>query len=152
MPRKTNYNEKSLLNLKNPPEILTPEQMRAAQVKGGIVSSQNRKKRKLFSEIIAEIGSRKLSKRKMSENCKKLADMYGIDGDVTADMLVILAQYDKATDKGDTDAARYLRDTSGQSPAQMVRVGTLDAQFADLSQVPDDVLQAELAALDAGDE
>lgn len=151
MAEKHKMNPNSLKNLRTWDEAMTPEQRQAGRRKGGQVSAQNRRKRKLFSEIIAEIGLKNVSKRKMSDSVKALADMYGIEGDITADTLVMLAQYEKAT-HGDTDAARFIRDTSGQNPAQILQIGPFDAQTADLSQMSDsDLLAREQELLTACD-
>lgn len=151
MAKATNFNPKSLENLSPIHTRTTPEQRRENARKGGLASAAKSKEQRLLRDIIREFGAKKVPKRKLSA----IAEKYDVDPEVmeglTNDALMIVAQYMEAA-AGNVDAARFLRDTSGQSPAQMVRVGALDVQSADLSQVPDDVLQAEIAALEAGDE
>lgn len=150
MAGKTNYNQKSLRNLKSPPEMLTHDQLVEAGRKGGLKKAENIAKMRLYRDIINTVGAKKLSKPK----AKALLELCGIDGidpaEITANVAVILQQIRKATDDGDTDAARFLRDTSGQAPTQAVQIGPLDAQSVDMASLSDEQIAAQIAELEDG--
>lgn len=148
MPKAKSFNPKSLQNLSSIQSRITPEQRQAYGRKGGLIAAQNERKRQSLREIIANIGPKKLPKRKLSE----LAEKYGVDVDtiegMSYDVAMAYAQYIKALG-GDTDAARYIRDTSGQAPTQALQIGPLDAQSVDMSTMTDAEISAQIAALDA---
>lgn len=63
--------------------------------------------------------------------------------DYTEAAAVLLAQLNRAR-AGDTEAAKFVRDTSGQRPADQVALGTFDDlpfEQLDLSTLPDSALQ-----------
>jgi hypothetical protein len=70
----------------------------------------------------------------------------GIDDPTGADA-VMLAQYIKAR-RGDTDAARFIRDTAGEKPSQQVEVNLLDKPLdsIDFASLDDAQLEALAAA------
>lgn len=67
---------------------------------------------------------------------------------------VLLAQLRKAL-IGDTEAAKFVRDSSGQKPTESLQVGQLDdipVTEMDLSQLSTDELKEMIANIEAGEE
>lgn len=91
---------------------LTTTQAREIGKLGGKASAEAKKKRKTFKELLNMFGELDI---KDVEARKKLEE-YGISkGLLTHDTAVIIGQYIKA-EKGDTQAATFIRDTKGESP------------------------------------
>lgn len=66
---------------------------------------------------------------------------------------VLLAQLRKAL-VGDTEAAKFVRDSSGQKPTDSLQVGNLDdvpVTELDLSQLSTEELKARIAEIEAGE-
>lgn len=142
-----NYNPKSLANLSPIHTRTTPEQRQENSRKGGLQSAKNSRERRLLSDIIKGFGAKTLPKRKLAA----LAEKYDVDLDtiegLTNDAVMVYAQYIRAFD-GDTDAARFLRDTSGQAPTQAVQIGPLDAGSVDMASLSDEQIAAQIAELE----
>lgn len=119
----------------------TPEQLREQTRKAGIASGVSRRKRKTFRESLLTILAMPVDDPETKEMLKAL----GLDD--TFQTAIDLAQIRKAQ-KGDTDAARMIRDTVGEKPREGLEIGNLaDRPFEtlDLSQMSDAQLR-ELAA------
>ena len=69
---------------------------------------------------------------------KLLADKHN----VTMGEMVLIRQYYKAMEDGDTRAAEFIRDTMGENPKQVVEV-----QRSTISQMTDEEIQEALARL-----
>lgn len=130
-----NYNPKSLENLRQ--GISDSDKAREMQRRSAEVQREKSAKRRLMRELIDEFSAKSVK----SETIDGLKELFGISGSIRADSAVILAQLAKAI-SGDTEAARFLRDTSGQKPAENVQIGPIDAHSADLSQYSDEQLEA----------
>ncbi len=81
--------------------------------KGGIASGEARRKQKAYKEFVELFGELKPNEEEVSLLKKAFPELKEEDIDNTA--VVVGAQYAKAFN-GDTKAAEYLRDTSGQKP------------------------------------
>lgn len=91
---------------------LTTTQAREIGKLGGKASAESKKRKKTFKELLNMFGELDI---KDVEARKKLEE-YGISkGLLTHDTAVIIGQYIKA-EKGDTQAATFIRDTKGESP------------------------------------
>ena len=122
----------------------TPEQRRESARNAGIASGASRRKRKTFRESLLTILSMPVDDPETKEMLKAL----GLDD--TFQTAIDLAQIRKAQ-KGDTDAARMIRDTVGEKPREGLEIGNLaDRPFEtlDLTQMSDAQLR-ELAAMKA---
>ena len=123
----------------------SPEEARAASARGGVKSGESRRKRKTFRESLLTILSMPPDDPEVLQMLEKL----GLDP--TNQTVIDLAQIRKAQ-VGDTDAARFVRDTVGEKPREGLEIGNLaDRPFEtlDLSQLSDAQLR-ELAAAKQG--
>lgn len=119
----------------------TPEERRASAMKAAAASAEVRKQRRLWKDSVEMIMAGKLDE----ERAAAVVDRFSLDckpEDLTQQDQVIAALADKAQ-RGDRDAAAFLRDTAGQAPAQMVKVGNLDGPFEkiDLASLSDEDLR-----------
>lgn len=132
-------------NLLRPTEDRTAEQRRASAIIAGKASGESRRKRKTFRESLLTILSMPPDDPEVLQMLEKL----GLDP--TNQTVIDLAQIRKAQ-VGDTDAARFVRDTVGEKPREGLEIGNLaDRPFEtlDLSQLSDAQLR-ELAAAKQG--
>lgn len=85
--------------------------------KGGKNSVEARRKKKLLKEIIEMFGDLKVE----SENLQKMMKMAGIKDteQMTNDLAMIIGQY-RAAQKGNTNAAVFIRDTKGEKPKDVI--------------------------------
>ena len=124
----------------------TPEQLsanaRKAQIRSTEVQNYKRSLRKA-AQILLWHPLKKVPEE--SEIVLTMRQM-GIDDPTGADA-VMLAQYIKAR-RGDTDAARFIRDTAGEKPSQQVEVNLLDKPLdaIDFAALDDEQLEALAAA------
>ena len=120
---------------------LTEEEKREWHSKGGTASTAKRRQKKTFAETLRAV----LASEYPVEDAKKKLQSMGLDG-TWMDQLS-QAQVDKAS-RGDTEAFRAVRDTSGENPRQAVDVGLTNGPVSgmDLSQLSDDQLRAMIAA------
>ena len=120
---------------------LTPEQRRESARKAGAESARVRTQKKLWRASVENLMAGKLT----DKDAQAIRERFGLEDDVD------LSQQDKVVyavsikaQAGDKDAAQFLRDTAGQSPAQLVKLGNLDDKpFAtlDLGSLSDEDLR-----------
>lgn len=84
--------------------------------KGGKRSGEVRARKKLQREILAEI----LNAAAPAKTVNRLADVLGDAGDVTNEAAILASVVKMARDKGSLQAAVFIRDTLGQSPASKI--------------------------------
>lgn len=114
-------------------EDLTSEQLRDRATKGGIASAKARKERKLMKDTLAVLLSMPLEDGEVSDidGIQSYASTNGKN--ITVQEAIMLAQIRKAM-KGDTKAAEFVRDSSGNKPKDDVAIsGNINNPFADLS-------------------
>lgn len=117
----------------------TPEEWREFARVGGKASGVAAKRRRNMRELARLMLDTELLE---SDNLKAELEARGFDA--TGAGMVLWAQMHKAS-RGDTEAARFLRDTSGQKPAELIGIGdTREALEAldklDMSSLTDDDL------------
>lgn len=114
-------------------EDLTSDELRARATKGGIASGKARREKKAMRETLATLLSMPL-KDGASEDLEKIQSIAALNGkNITVQEAIILAQIKKAI-KGDTRAAEYIRDTSGNKAKEEVAIsGSLNNPFEGLS-------------------
>lgn len=90
----------------------TKDEQRAVAKMGGIASGKVRRERKAMKDTLATLLSMPLKDEAVSnlDEIKSIASMNGKN--ITVQEAIMLAQIKKAV-KGDTRAAEYIRDTSG---------------------------------------
>lgn len=116
---------------------MTPERRREAQSKGGKVSAAKNRRRKNMQEIAAQVLSMNLEGADEIREALKVGGM--VDADLNYAAGIVMVQTQKAM-HGDTKAAEFVRDTSGQKPVDGLMVGNLDNRpfetinFAELSE------------------
>lgn len=115
--------------------VRTEEESHAISVAGGIAAGQAKRRRKAMREIARTMLDTEL--RANDELRKELGER-GFK-DYTEAAAVLLGQLNRAR-AGDTDAAKFLRDTSGERPADQVAIGSFDDlpfESIDLSELSD---------------
>lgn len=136
MPSGGNHNPNRAANLAQ--NNMTPEELRAHLSAAGKKCGEVRRKKRAMRDLARDILDMKLKdKDEISAELKTR----GIEQTEAA--AVLLAQLQRAR-AGDTEAARFLRDTSGQKPVDNVAIGNLDEKpFAtlDLASLTDDQLK-----------
>lgn len=92
--------------------VPTSKEAREFGARGGIASAKSRREKKAMRETLAALLSMPLKSGKATdvEDIKNLASVKGKN--ITVQEAIMLAQIQKAL-KGDTKAAEYIRDTSG---------------------------------------
>lgn len=116
---------------------MTPERRREAQSKGGKVAAAKNRRRKNMQEIAAQVLSMNLEGADEIREALKVGGM--VDADLNYAAGIVMVQTQKAM-HGDTKAAEFVRDTSGQKPVDGLMVGNLDNRpfetinFAELSE------------------
>ena len=117
---------------------LTPEEEYARNAAGGRAAAEARRRRKAMREVARAMLETELCAN--DELAKELEDR-GFR-DYTEAAAVLLAQLNRAR-AGDTEAAKFLRDTSGQRPADQVAIGSFDDlpfESLNLSELSDEAL------------
>lgn len=102
-------------------EDLTSEQLRERAKKGGIASGKARRDRKAMKDTLAALLSMPLKDGKAADvdTIKNLAALKGKN--ITVQEAIMLAQIQKAM-KGDTRAAEFVRDSSGNKPVDDISI------------------------------
>jgi hypothetical protein len=119
----------------------SPDEARANGEKGGKASGVSRRRRKTFAEGLKEILAMDVDDPKVLEALKTL----GLAG--TFQDAINLQQIRQSI-KGDTESARFVRDTVGEKPREGLEIGNLDDkpfESLDLTKLSDEQLR-ELAA------
>ena len=137
--------EKSLSNLR-PVQFtkdLTPEERTQNARKAGTASGKKRHERKLLRDIASDLMAADFSA--VADSDEKLKQMLNLLGNTspTGGDLMILSAMIKGI-RGDVEALRFIRDTSGQRPADVsaVTVSRGDLDGVDLRTVStEDLLQ-----------
>lgn len=117
----------------------TPEEKKAIAVAGGKACGEARRRRAAMREVARTMLDTEL---RTNDSLREQLEERGFQ-DFTEASAVLLAQLNRAR-AGDTEAAKFLRDTSGQRPADQVAIGNLDDrpfETLDLSMLSDDELQ-----------
>lgn len=122
-------NEQNLLKA----EELTSEQLRKRATAGGIASGKARREKKMMKDTLATLLSMPLEDEEAVDvdNIKSIAALKGRN--ITVQEAIMLAQIKKAM-KGDTKAAEFVRDSSGNKPKDDLNInGNINNPFAGLS-------------------
>lgn len=105
--------------------------------KGGIASGESRRKTKTFREAMKAL----LECEVMDEHQAEILEAFGLDP--TYLNQIGLANIKKAA-AGDTEAARFVRDTCGEKPREGIELGNLDDKplsYLDMSKMTDEQLR-----------
>ena len=117
-------------------KTVSKEQRIANSRKGGVNSGKTRQKKKMLKDITNELLNADFSA--MAENDEKLSQMLVLLGNEkpTGGDLMMLSALIKGI-KGDTDAMRFVRDTSGQKPTEIasLAISRADIEGVDLRTV-----------------
>lgn len=100
---------------------MTPEERAELGRRGGVKSGEAKRRKKQMKETLEVLLSMPMKKGRMAdvEDIRSFADIRGKNISVEAAMMVQMLQ--KAL-KGDTNAAAFIRDTSGQRPQEDVNL------------------------------
>lgn len=120
---------------------LSPEQRKAAAKRASDASAKKRREERLWKESVSMIVSGIIT----DETAEIIREKFNLEDNVnvTHQDAIISALTDKAK-RGDKEAAQFLRDTVGQNPQVMLKVGNLeDKPFKtlDLGSLTDDQLR-----------
>ena len=131
-------NEQNLVSFAD----MSDEKKKAIQSAGGIASGKAKRKAKNLREAAQILLAAKLIDDPETEQA--LATL-GLEADQQGAMLLAALRKSQA---GDIEAARFVRDTSGQAPAQMVELGGMDGkplQGVNLAELSNEELQKLLS-------
>lgn len=125
----------------------TPEQRREWAQKAGLASAEAKKRRKSSMEIMRAVLSCEITEEQGAKELKAL----GLDATWGVDIAVAQARRARA---GDTEAARFCRDTAGDKPTESMNIGLYDkpVRSMDLTQLSDAELEALADRVDDGQE
>ena len=114
-------------------EDLTSEELRERARKGGVASGKARREKKAMRETLELLLTMALKDGAVA-NIEKIISIASLNGkNITVQDAIMLKQIQKAM-KGDTRAAEYIRDTSGNKPKEGVELsGTVNNPFAGLT-------------------
>lgn len=98
-----------------------PGSLATAGIAGGTAAAAANKRRKAMREIAKTMLATEL---RTNDTLRQTLDERGFE-DFTEAAAVILGQLNRAR-AGDTEAAKFLRDTSGERPADQVAIGSFD--------------------------
>lgn len=135
--KKAYFDKKRCMNLLRAGD-LPPEAEYARNAAGGRAAAEARKRRKTMREIARVMLETELC---ANDELRQELEERGFK-DYTESAALILAQMNRAR-AGDTEAAKFLRDTSGQRPADQVAIGSFDDlpfESLNLSELPDEAL------------
>ena len=119
----------------------SPEQRREWAQKAGLASGEARRRRKSSMEIMRAMLSCELTEEEGAKELKAL----GMDTSYGAGIALMQA---RRAIMGDTEAARFCRDTAGDKPTEALTLALTDkpVKAMDLTQLSDDQLRAMIAA------
>lgn len=111
----------------------TKEEQKRIARQGGIASGKVRREKRAMKDTLATLLSMPL-KDGMSEDIDKIQSIASLNGkNITVQEAIMLAQIKKAV-KGDTRAAEFVRDSSGNKLKEGIEIsGELNNPFAELS-------------------
>lgn len=120
----------------------TPEERRKAAKAAGEASAAKRRKLKSWKESVNNLMAGVVTE----QDAANLKEQFGLDepAEKLNQQDLVVAAITRKAKAGDKDCAAFLRDTAGQSPAQLVKVGNLDDkpfEMLDLSSLSDDELR-----------
>lgn len=119
-------------------QTLSPEQRRESAMRAAKASAETRKRRKTWRESVQMIMSGSLD----LEHAAAVKEQLHLDAEpeeLTQQDAVIAAITEKAK-RGDRDCAAFLRDTAGESPQAVIKLGNADDkpfQTLDLGSMTD---------------
>lgn len=114
-------------------EDLTSEELRARATKGGIASGKARREKKAMKDTLSTLLAMPLQSDTVAdlEEVQSIAALNGKN--ITVQEAIMLAQIKKAV-KGDTKAAEFVRDSSGNKLKEGIELsGAVNNPFAGLS-------------------
>lgn len=114
-------------------ENLTSEELRTRATNGGIASGKARREKKAMKETLALLLSMPLQAGDAAD-IEEIQNYAAIKGkNITVQEAIMMAQIKKAV-KGDTRAAEFIRDSSGNKPVDGLEIsGNVNNPFAGLS-------------------
>ena len=124
---------------------MTHERLSEVGRQGGLKSAETKRRKKHMKELANIILNMQITDADEIRSMLKEGGLNNEDLNIAAGIIFVQAQ--KAM-LGDTKAAEFVRDTSGQKPGETVQVGNLDDQpfeTLDLSQLSDEELQVIMA-------
>lgn len=123
----------------------TEEERKALASKAGKVSQAKQRRHRAMREVLRELMTLDVTDDRM----RSLLEQLGLDP--THDNAVSLAQILNAV-KGDTEAARFVRDTLGEKPTENYNLGLQNKPIKalDLSKLSDEELEALADQTDIG--
>lgn len=120
---------------------LTAQERQENARKAAAASVESRKRKKLWKESVENLMAGMLTE----DDQVRIREKFGLDdkADLTQQDKIVAAIAERAQ-RGDKDCAQFLRDTVGQNPQVMVKVGNLDDkpfEMLDLKSMSDQELR-----------
>ena len=126
--------------------VPTSEQAREYGRRGGLATAEKHRRKKNLRELALAL----LDAPAIDERAKAKLEEMGIEGNNGA--ALVLAMLNKGLN-GSEEAARFVRDTSGQAPKQVQQVITTEGMTSDdLRGMSDDELRAMLDQADEAED
>lgn len=125
---------------------MTEEQKFEARSKGGKIAQAKARRRKNMQEIAAQVLSMNLEGADEIRHALKVGGM--VDADLNYAAGIVMVQTQKAM-HGDTKAAEFVRDTSGQKPVDGLMIGNYDDrpfETINLTELTEDQLKLLIQA------
>ena len=94
--------------------------------KGGIASGEAKKRKKIFKDILEDIGIKNCN----PDEIKKIMQQYvpNIDyDDLTYNYALMISMFHRGIVKGNAKCAEFIRDTIGQKPIDKQQIANIDA-------------------------
>lgn len=122
-------------------QTLTAQQRKESARRAAKASAEARKQKRLWKESVENLMAGTLT----ADDAGRIREKFGLDAetDLTQQDKVVAAIAERAQ-RGDKDCAQFLRDTVGQNPQVMVKVGNLDDkpfEMLDLASLSDQELR-----------
>ena len=120
-------NEKNLI----PNSERTPEELKAITTKGGINSGKARRQKRTMKDTMSILMSMAVKEGDIPdiEEIKSVAELNKLNMDI--ETAICIKQAMKAVKNGDTKAAEFCRDTSGNKPVERVQVAEVSQEVID---------------------
>ena len=120
--------------------------------KGGIASGESRRRKKIFKDILEDIGIKNCN----PDEIKKIMQQYipNIDyDDLTYNYALMISMFHRGIVKGNAKCAEFIRDTVGQKPIEKQQVINVDQDgYRKVLMGDEDIFAGDYGSADESDE
>jgi len=118
----------------------TPEQRAEYRAKGAITNANNRRKSTAMRDLARKLLDTPLF---ADDEQRAVLEQMGFEDEEVSHSAAILLAHTLKAERGDVESAKFVRDTSGQRPADMINIGNIDDkpfETLNLSELSDEQL------------